>query len=158
MAQARAGETVDLYGDGSSFRIWTDANGVKYAESKGPPYDSSRSTSETWPDGFYKRTYSAKDDDIIDNQIERRPGHEVQFYDRKRRGFFGERLTLKILHETGMIHRILSKRTSEAEDWKEIENSVVPPARLLPSPETLESIKQRQLNTVSGSKKTPVKI
>jgi len=126
--RVHAGETVDFLGDGSSYRRWTDANGVEYSQSNGPPNNPSRSTSELWPNGYYKSTHSAYADGIIDNQDERWPGREIQLSDKQRRGFFDERLTLTFIPETGMIHRILEKRDSAEGAWTVIEKGEVPPS------------------------------
>jgi len=142
MARVRAGEAVDFYGDGSKFRVW-HKDGVRYSESIGPPNNPYRSTSEVRPDGTEIDRYDAEGDGILESEIQRTPGREVQLYNRNRAGFFNERLTLTTL-ETGMIHRILSKRTSKDEEWKAIEDSVVPALRGQPAFEFKNNLPPRR--------------
>jgi len=140
--RVRQGETVDFWGDGTQSRVWFDEKGVRYMESNGPPHKPYRYTSETWPDGSkITRFYENADDGIIDRQIEKTPGKEIQLYDRNRAGFFNEELTLITL-ESGMIHHILKKRTSATEEWKVVKDSVIPPAHGVPPPGLLENFER----------------
>jgi len=126
MQRAMAGETVDFYGDGSEYRRWTDANGVEHVESKGPPHNPYRVTSEERPDGSRKSIYSAYGDDKIDHQTEWVPGRLVVLYDRDRDGFFEERLTEELNYEAETARHILEKRERGEERWTVIKDFVEP--------------------------------
>jgi len=145
MKRAQAGEVVDFSGNGYTYQTRTDANGVVYSESNGPPHAPSRSTSEMRPDGSYKSTYSANGDGIIDRQIERTPGREVIFYDRNRDGFFEERLTQEANYETGMILRTLETRNPGEEAWTIKEKGEFPP----PHGEDIKKNTHERLDTTS---------
>ncbi|MCL2625743.1 MAG: hypothetical protein FWD46_02865 [Cystobacterineae bacterium] len=93
--RARAGETVDFYGDGSTYRQWTDANGVRHVEDNGPPHRPARAVVEKWPNGYYKRTFSEYGDGIIDKQEEIINGKRIELFDTDRDGVFDKRVTSK---------------------------------------------------------------
>jgi len=126
MQQVMAGEAVDFFGSGSSYRRWTDANGVVHLELKGSSHNQYRSASEERPDGSRKSIYSAYDDDKIDHQTEWVPGRLVVLYDRDRDGFFEERLTEELNYEAETARHILEKRERGEERWTVIKDFVEP--------------------------------
>jgi len=146
--RARAGETVDFSGSGSSFRMWTDESGVHYTEGYGPPHNPSRYTTERRPDGTFKGRHSSMDDGIIDRQEERGNGKTVSLYDTDRDGIFDRRVTRTLSDDPKFVRFIEEKRTSECpkdkECWEVVQNRLEPTImrtyQLPPKPETTSQL------------------
>ena len=125
--QARAGETVDFYGDGSTFRMWTGENGVLHTESKGTADNPYHYVSATYPDGSSEITYSASADGIIDFQKERLVDGTVieHHYGTLRDGDFDKRVTYTEGPEEDTVRIVIEQRTLEGE-WQKEEEFVRP--------------------------------
>ncbi|MCL2626445.1 MAG: hypothetical protein FWD46_06490 [Cystobacterineae bacterium] len=125
LERARAGETVDFYGNGSAYKQWTDINGVFHSESNGPPDHPYYGTSEKRPDGSEKSTFSEYGDGIIDKQEELDSEKRVLLFDTDRDGVFDKRVTLTAADNPDFFRVVEEERAPDG-SWKKFRDELMP--------------------------------